>query len=71
MSHETKVFFIRLTFLLLITPIMGFGLLRYLEYFERIWKTNNKKKVVNNLHAFFYASLSRRVYSALVLIRIR
>jgi hypothetical protein len=44
MSHEFKFFFIKLAVLLALTPILGFALFRYFEYFEQIWKTNNRRK---------------------------
>lgn len=39
MSHELKFFLIKLATLLVLTPILGFGLLHYFEYFEKVWKT--------------------------------
>lgn len=44
MSHELKLLLIKLAALLALTPLAGFGLLRYFEYYEQIWKTNNRKK---------------------------
>jgi hypothetical protein len=44
MSHELKFFAIRLAVLLVLTPILGFFLLRYFEYFEKVWKTNDRRK---------------------------
>jgi len=44
MNHELKMFAIKLAFTLLITPLMGYGLMVCAEKFERTWKTNNRKK---------------------------
>ncbi len=44
MIHELKFFFIKLAVLLVLTPILGYGLLRFFEYFEQVWKTNNRRK---------------------------
>lgn len=44
MNHEWKFFLIRLAALLVLTPFIGFCFLRYFEYLEKIWKTNNRRK---------------------------
>jgi len=44
MDHGLKFFLIRLSVLLVLTPLMGFGLFRFFEYFEQVWKTNNRRK---------------------------
>jgi len=44
MDHGLKFFLIRLGVLLVLTPLMGFGLFRFFEYFEQVWKTNNRRK---------------------------
>jgi len=44
MSYELKFFFIKLAALLALTPFIGYGLLCYFEYFEKIWKSNNRRK---------------------------
>ena len=44
MGHDLKFFLIKLAALLVLTPILGYFLLCYLEYFEKIWKTNDRKK---------------------------
>ncbi len=44
MQYALKIFFVKLGVLLFLTPIAGYGLMRYLEYFEQVWKTNNRLK---------------------------
>lgn len=44
MSYELKMFAIKLLCLLLITPIMGWVIMRSAESFEKAWKSNNPKK---------------------------
>jgi hypothetical protein len=44
MSYELKFFLVKLVTLLALTPILGYGLFRYFEYFEQVWKTNNRRK---------------------------
>jgi hypothetical protein len=44
MNHELKFFLIKLAVLLCLTPVIGFCLFRYFEYFEKVWKTNNRRK---------------------------
>ncbi len=65
MSHELKFFLTKLAALLALTPILGFGLFRY---FEQVWKTNNRrKKMVNDVRAFLYVSLSKRISSVITM----
>jgi hypothetical protein len=44
MTPELKKFLIKFVGLLITTPIMGFCLLLNFEYFEKIWKQNNRRK---------------------------
>ena len=44
LSLNWSYFFIKLAVLLVITPIMGFLILRILEAFEKAWKTKEKRK---------------------------
>lgn len=44
MNQEVKLFAIRLTGLVIATPIMGYILMLCGEKFEKAWKTNNRKK---------------------------
>lgn len=44
MAHELKFFFLKLFALVALTPILGFGLFRYFEYFELVWKGDNRRK---------------------------
>jgi len=44
MSAELKILTIKLVGLLIMTPIMGYGLLRCVESLEKAWKSNNRRK---------------------------
>ena len=44
MAYEPKIFAIKLAGILLLTPLMGYGLLRCAESFEKAWKLNNRRK---------------------------
>lgn len=44
MNHEFKIFAIKFVGTLLAAPIIGWGLLRFIEKFEATWKTNNRRK---------------------------
>jgi hypothetical protein len=59
MSHEWKWFLIKLIILILLSPMIGFGLLRTFEYFERVWKTGNRKKrwVITSVLFFMLACI--------------
>ena len=43
MNYELKFFFIKLIVLIIITPLLGFLFLCYFEYFEKVWKSNNRR----------------------------
>lgn len=47
MDHELKEVFVKLGALLAITPILGFALLRFVEYLEKVWKTGSTSNAVN------------------------
>lgn len=59
MSHELKFFLIRLSVLIILSPVLGFFLYRFLEYFEACWKTGSKKKrwAVSSLLFFMLACI--------------
>jgi len=44
MNHEFKVFTIKLVSTLLLTPLIGWVIMGFVETFEKAWKTNNKRK---------------------------
>ena len=44
MSFEVKMFFIKLAILIFFTPVGGYIFLRYAEWAEDVWKTNNRTK---------------------------
>ncbi len=44
MGDELKIFAIKLLWLLVATPIMGWVIMRLAENFEKNWKTNNRRK---------------------------
>lgn len=44
MSYELKHFLIRLSILIVLSPLFGFFLLRYADHFEKVWKTGNRRK---------------------------
>ena len=44
MSHELKIFAIKFIGLVLLTPVMGFGVMICIEKFEKSWQTNSRKK---------------------------
>ena len=44
MEVELKRIAIKLVGTLLITPIMGYGMLKSAEVFAKAWKSNNRKK---------------------------
>ena len=50
MSHELKFFLLRLGTLLVLTPILGFCLMRFLEYFVQVWQS--KKKCVSRIYSY-------------------
>jgi len=44
MGHELKMIGLKFAALLIISPFMGFVLLRCYDILEKYWKTNNRKK---------------------------
>lgn len=44
MLSELKNLAIRFVFLLIATPLMGYVFLTFGEHFEKLWKSNNRKK---------------------------
>lgn len=44
MQYELKILAIKIVLLLLISPFMGFILLRCYDLSEKLWKTNNRRK---------------------------
>jgi H+/Cl- antiporter ClcA len=43
MNHQTKQFLIKFAIILIMTPFIGYALMRYFEYFEKVWKSNNRR----------------------------
>lgn len=44
MEHELKIFSIKIAGLIILSPFMGFVLLRCYDLSEKLWKTNNRRK---------------------------
>jgi hypothetical protein len=54
MSHELKFFFIRLGALILVSPLIGFFLVRFFEHFEKIWKSGSRRKKWLMMSSFIF-----------------
>lgn len=54
MSLEIKFFLMRLATLIVLTPPLGFVLMRYFEYAEKVWKTGNRVKRWGVVCTFFF-----------------
>jgi hypothetical protein len=44
MGHELRIISIKIVGLLILSPFMGFVLLRCYDILEKYWKTNNRRK---------------------------